>query len=348
MFKYDLIQSLLKDKRFKANRKGDFVQKLDTSEYNKEILSAFYSSWLMYMDAPQHVELRKKVQIPLNTLIKDVSTIAKDISIQLSQGLLERNDEIDVDKQIATPFVSRILSNMLGLNESDYMLILNESNKAVSFLWTPFPTKIEIIEAVDSINKTYKIINEIIDNQRYKQGKLIDMMLKDIGQRKEILALIINITVDGHEPFLSSVKSTIYYLLKYKDNPKDYSKSKFITNVLRLECPFPYCARNAIENIRVGDQLISKGDRVIFFISAGNRDMDYFGCEERKEPRTLTFGNGSHYCVGGVLTIKSLEELLAVFENTLKKNYLKIQKCNWDDTFGYRTITDLVLTKADH
>ncbi|KAA0944239.1 hypothetical protein FQ087_19155 [Sporosarcina sp. ANT_H38] len=54
VFKYDLIQSLLKDKRFKANRKGDFIQKLDTSEYNKEILSTFYSNWLMYMDAPKN------------------------------------------------------------------------------------------------------------------------------------------------------------------------------------------------------------------------------------------------------------------------------------------------------
>lgn len=41
---------------------------------------------------------------------------------------------------------------------------------------------------------------------------------------------------------------------------------------LRMECPFPYCARVANEDIPLGDKLINKGDRIILFISSGNRD----------------------------------------------------------------------------
>lgn len=349
VFKYDLIETYLKDKRFKANRKGDFVRNLNTSEYNKEVLSSFYSNWLMYMDPPNHGELRKKVQIPLNKITKNVSAIAKEAANHLTNNAFSNNkQEIDVDKELALPFVVKVLSDILGLTEDDYIKVLTEATNAVDFLWKTNPTQLEIIKTVDSINNTFGIINDIIENKKYQPNKLLDLMIKDIGHRNEILALLVNVTVDGHEPFLSSIKSLIYYYLKYtKINKESFDKSKLVNEVLRLECPFPYCARNATENIEVGDQTISEGERVIFLISAGNRDMRHFSNTKDKTPKILTFGNGTHYCMGGILTMKSLEEFIGIFSEAIIDKEITIKKCNWRDSFGYRTITDLILSKVN-
>lgn len=354
IFDYETISKLLKDSRLKANRKGQFVDKLNTSKYNKEILSGFYSRWLMYMDNPMHSDFRKKVQLPFNLVNKEVANSSHEHLERILEGMKAQEcGEIDIHADIAVPFVSGVMSELLGLTEENYLRILEESTSAVDFLWKTYPSDEEINSTIDSIEKTYYLVKSIIDEGEYKKGRLLDLILNDVDDFEEVLSLIINIAVDGHEPFVSATKAaTYYYLNKLEENSDEmatFSKKEFVKEVLRLECPFPYCARTAKEEIRIGNSIIDKDDRVIFLISAGNRDHKKYSTPDslvvREKPaKSLTFGVGSHYCVGGVLTMSSLENYVEHLSKVSLEYSLTIIDSNWKDSFGYRTLENVNVT----
>ncbi|WKB35816.1 hypothetical protein QS257_21140 [Terrilactibacillus sp. S3-3] len=50
IFDHGLIKSFLNDKRFTANRKEEFIKRLNLDEKQENILCSFYSRWLMYME----------------------------------------------------------------------------------------------------------------------------------------------------------------------------------------------------------------------------------------------------------------------------------------------------------
>jgi len=346
VFDFKMIKEFLNDKRLYANRKGDFIKKLGLSEENETFLSTFYSRWLMYMDNPNHSELRKKIQLPLNKLNKSIFPAVKDFAAEIIQNL-GTSRTIDIAEEIAEPFVTKVMSDLLGINEAEYTLLLKEANSAIDFLWKPQPTEQETLETIHSIQKTHDIISNIILEERHKKDRLIHLMVENTKLDEESMDLIINIAIDGHEPLVSSVKT---YILVYLEdildrelNLEDISLKNLIEKSLRLEAPFPYCARNASEEIQIGNEVIGKGQRIIFFISAGNRDHKEFSGHQLKEnpAKNLTFGVGSHYCLGAIITRRSIEELALALEEKMK--YVKdveILNLKWTDTFGFRTLTE--------
>ena len=350
LFNHDLVSKYMKDERFIANRKKAFVDSLDIPSENKEILSRFYNKWLMYMDNPEHQELKKKVQIP----IIEVNSIAALLSKEISRTLLDStlkvtSSPVNVIKEITLPFTNKVLSGVLGISCGHYKEILLEATSAVSFLWMSNPSPEEIDLTVTSIKRTYDLLNHIIDEHLYEENKLLDMILKTVDDREDRLAILANITVDGHEPFLSSLNSFIFYFLHCL--PKDKKKKpipveKLVNETLRLECPFPFCSRIAREDITIENKTIKKGEKAIFLISAANRDPEKFSDPGRisldsSTKKTLTFGTGTHFCSGAMLTTVSLQEFAKEFIALQEIRELEVVDYEWNDSFGFRSLKNL-------
>ena len=70
------------------------------------------------------------------------------------------------------------MADLLGLSVKDYSTILAEATSAVDFLWNPHPDHSHIQNAIASIKKTYRLINEIIDDERFEEDRLFDCVLK--------------------------------------------------------------------------------------------------------------------------------------------------------------------------
>jgi cytochrome P450 len=72
---------------------------------------------------------------------------------------------------------------------------------------------------------------------------------------------------------------------------------------VRLISPPMQMARTATRDCKVGGQRISKGDVVVMYLIAANRDPEVFSEPDRFNPwrsenRTLAFGSGPHRCIG--------------------------------------------------
>jgi cholest-4-en-3-one 26-monooxygenase len=101
-----------------------------------------------------------------------------------------------------------------------------------------------------------------------------------------------------------------------------------VEEILRFYPSFNYMQRTAMQDVRVGDMDIDKGDIVRMYYPSVNHDADIFGAdaEEFKVTRIQqkpdmksqhrTFGIGQHFCLGSHLARK---ELTVMFEELIPR-----------------------------
>jgi len=80
----------------------------------------------------------------------------------------------------------------------------------------------------------------------------------------------------------------------------------FVEETLRYEAPVQMTVRRATAPAEIGGLPVSAGDQVVLLIGAGNRDPRRFASPDRFDPQrpdpgALSFGGGSHFCLGAAL-----------------------------------------------
>src|SRR5690606_24543186 len=89
----------------------------------------------------------------------------------------------------------------------------------------------------------------------------------------------------------------------------------FCEEVYRLDSPVTLVMRFATEDVQVGDRVIARGMPVYTMISVANRDPDIYDKPlefsiDRPGMRHLSFGNGTHVCIGNAITRMIMPKLV--------------------------------------
>ncbi len=352
VLKYSDIGCILNSPNALANRKRKHFEEIEALNFS-EVLIKFYGEWLMYMDGKKHQELRKKINKSLASSYSKVDDIVynswENIKLKFNQK------HINIIEEISKPLVTNTLSTLLGISDSDYLKILNSSSPIISFLGNGDFKEEKIREEVtNSIKGTGLIIQRIIENKSYEENSVIDTLLKDSTPIEEALPLLINVIVDGYEPLLNSINCLVYLVVKeYKKNIDllEWENSPIIEEVLRLEPPFQYIARVMSEDLVINNYKIQKGDRVMNFIAAANRDPEIFENPDmfnlRDNKNHISFGKGSHHCSGASLARKVMALFLEKLKVILKENSIEISNFKWNKNLGYRYLEELEIIKNE-
>jgi cytochrome P450 len=142
------------------------------------------------------------------------------------------------------------------------------------------------------------------------------------------VALVFELITAGHETTARLIPNGLAHLLQdearvaaLRADPAGIPA--FVDEALRFESSAHMALpRVATHDVRVGDQVIPRGDTVVVLLGAANRDEGRFDRpEEFDAARTpndhLAFGFGSHFCIGHILakaeTRIATEELLTHF-----------------------------------
>jgi cytochrome P450 len=97
-----------------------------------------------------------------------------------------------------------------------------------------------------------------------------------------------------------------------------------IEEILRWVSPVMQFRRTAMRDTRIGDREIHKGEKVVMYYGAANRDPEVFDDAERfditRRPNPhVAFGVGTHFCMGSHIARLemrvTLEEFLRRFPN---------------------------------
>ncbi|MEB8059671.1 cytochrome P450 [Staphylococcus xylosus] len=336
---------VLNSSDFTANRKKQFIDKLDASYEQKLILKDFYSNWLMYMEGDDHKSLRKKIQKPVSKIRKKIPEISEKATNEILSDI--NKEEFNAISDVVKPYSNLVLSKIFGLSIIDYQNILKVSTEAVNFLWYPNPTETDIEQTVESILKTTNYINKIIDDKSYNEDGLFSLMLQNISVESEFIIALVNMVIDGHEPFQSSLSNLIFYYIHIKEKVGSEMTDKDLVNEsIRIEPPFSYCARECVNDTYIEGNQINNGDRLMVVLYVSNNIEEFENnsktenCEYSKK-NNLSFGHGMHYCLGAQITLLSLEKFIEIFKQIDDQYKWQINDYSSETSYGFKSITDL-------
>ena len=145
------------------------------------------------------------------------------------------------------------------------------------------------------------------------RSDLLSLMVHAEGTKNlspgEFLGNLINLIVGGNDTTRNSLSGGVLALNRY---PAQYDKLRadnsliagMVPEIIRWQTPISHMARTAVQDFRLGEAEIKAGDRIAMWYISGNRDDEEIATPEafvidRANPRRhLSFGFGTHHCVG--------------------------------------------------
>ncbi len=270
-------------------------------------------------DPPDHTRLRGLVSKAFTP--RALERLRPEVQ-QIVDGLLdevEARGSMDLVEEFAYPLPVRVICEMLGVPVKDH-----ERFKA----WG-----LDIARGLDAIMlpPDSEVGRRSISGRRaladYFRGLIAerraaprDDMLsaliaaEEAGDKlneEELLATCILLLVAGHETTVNLIGNGTLALLRHPDQLRTLRENPgligtAVEELLRFDGPVQRTARIPSEDITIGGQTIGKGEMVMPFLGAADRDPAQFPDPDRlditrADNRHIAFGMGIHFCLGAPL-----------------------------------------------
>lgn len=174
----------------------------------------------------------------------------------------------------------------------------------------------------------------------------------------EVIANAIVIMTAGQETTTNMIGNSLHALLghpeemcRLREDPTLIPSA--LEELLRFDSPSQYSVRVAAEDMTLGGKLIRKGQAVVVFTGAGNRDPARFPEPDhldvgRKDNRHLAFGWAAHFCFGAPLARMEGQTALAALLRRLPELTLADGPLAWRENIGLRGLKALPVRFEAH
>jgi hypothetical protein len=291
------------------------------------------ANWMINQNPPEHTHLRGLVNKAFSPKM-----------VQQMHGSIQTVAERLIDNAVAKggmEFISEfaflvpitVICEMLGIPSADHEKFRQWSNAMTQTLEPGSITNPSVLHVSNHAGDELHDYLEPLVQERRKNPKadLITALVEaEIEGQKleesEVIGNIMLLLVAGHETTVNLIGNGMFALCKHPDQLKllkehpEYIDGA-VEEFLRYDSPVQTVRRLAHEDMEFHGQKLHKGDMVIVFLGACNRDPQFFAEPNtlditRKENKHLSFSQGIHHCLGASLA--RLEGSIAI-STVLKK-----------------------------
>ncbi|HXU88875.1 MAG TPA: cytochrome P450 [Methylomirabilota bacterium] len=330
-------------------RYDDVVAALRDPRLAKEAIAAFVAARfgapvpitglsMLDRDPPDHTRLRGLVSKAFTPRV--VEGLRPRIQ-QIVDGLLDRVRDagaMDLIDEFAYPIPVNVICEMLGVPVEDHERFKGWSldlARGLDSILLPVDSEIPK-RSVASRSALADYFRELIARRRSSprpdllSGLIAAEEAGDKLSETELLATCILLLVAGHETTVNLIGNGTLALLRHpdqlrrlRDNPALIGTA--VEELLRFDGPVQRTARIPSEDVVIDGHAIAKGEMVMPFIGAADRDPAHFRDPDRldigrTDNRHIAFGLGIHFCLGAPLA--RLEGQIAI--NTLVQRLPKL------------------------
>ncbi|WTO66984.1 cytochrome P450 (plasmid) [Streptomyces sp. NBC_00212] len=265
----------------------------------------------------EHTRLRKPVATAFTA--RGVTALRPRVA-ELTEGLLDElaalpaGEAVDLRERFAHPLPMAVMSELFGIPGHCHGALHR-------IIKTFFSTAITQEEAQDNVRLLYATMADLVAEKRLAPGEDLTSLLiavrTDDGaalSEKELIDNLILLYTAGYETTVNLIDNAVAALLSRPGELDRLRKGEArwadaVEEALRLDAPGAHSVlRYAVEDITVGDTLIRKGDAIMVSYAAAGRDPQWHGPEAHRFDVTrptrrdhLSFGHGTHYCLGAQL-----------------------------------------------
>jgi cytochrome P450 len=270
-------------------------------------------------DPPDHTRLRglvSKAFTPkaLESLRPHIQGIVDDL---LEHAV--RNGEMDLIEEFAYPLPVRVICEMLGVPVKDHERFKGwglDIARGLDAIMLPPDSEVGQ-RSVTGRRALAAYFRELIAERRAApRDDMLSALIaaEEAGDKldeEELLATCILLLVAGHETTVNLIGNGTLALLRHPDQLRKLRErpaliGTAVEELLRFDGPVQRTARIPSEDITIGGQTIGKGEMVMPFLGAADRDPTQFPDPDllditRTDNRHIAFGMGIHFCLGAPL-----------------------------------------------
>jgi len=272
---------------------------------------------------PVHTRLRRLVSRAFTPKrIEDLRPVIAEIAEDVLQPYCERG-EIDLLHDYAHHLPIRVMSHMLAIPQDEYETFA-EWTADLGLVFSSIVDQDLRAQLEQSLLHLDAYVRTLIERRRKTPGDdLLSALIaaEEEGDRlnnDELVAMIANLLFAGHDTTRSFLSIALPLLLSHPDevaklkaNPTLISSAT--EECLRFEPPVMGSARQASEDLVIGEVEIAADQAVSVSLPAANRDplafpnpnqflIDRFADTNEQRPAVIaSFGQGVHFCLGAAL-----------------------------------------------
>ncbi|MBV8883505.1 MAG: cytochrome P450 [Chroococcidiopsidaceae cyanobacterium CP_BM_RX_35] len=323
---YDLVIEILKDTRvFSSNFSTLLVGK---EEQDLELQQISAQGWpqintLLTADPPEHERFRALVNKAFtSSRINKMHDLIQQTVDELIDSFAEKS-KCEFVSEFAVPLPIKVIAQQLGVPQAALSKFKQWSDAFIARLGHMLSREQEIQCAKDIVAFQHYFRGVIESRQKQPQDDLITDLVqaKVAGERSldmaELLSIIQQILVAGNETITSALAAGMLLLAKNPQQMKllqiDSQLQNFVEEVLRMENPTAGMWRVVTQDTKLADVDLEAGSLVMIRFDAANRDPVKFPEGERFDvcrhnaSSHLSFGHGTHFCLGAMLARKEMQ-----------------------------------------
>lgn len=296
------------------------------SERQREARAYFWRALaeptMLTTDPPDHTRLRRIVAAAfMPRVVSQMRGTIEACVTELLDDASARGDGLDVVRDLAYPLPTIIIAALLGLPVEDWSRVKALSDGLITF----FPQQRNFDQLYELHTYWRALMAERRDAPR---DDLLSALIAarvdgEVFSDDELIGQLTLLLVAGHETTTYALGSAVLHLLEHPglwESLPEFPIESAVEELLRFDPPFQALGRVAASDVALGGVSIRAGDHVQLWLAAANRDPAHFPDPDRLDlgrdkNRHLTFGLGTHFCLGAALARLELQTALTVLRD---------------------------------
>jgi cytochrome P450 len=287
---------------------------------------------MLNRDPPDHTRLRRLVSKAFTP--RTVEQLRPRIQQLVDQALGSARPQLEVIGDLAFPLPFQVISEMLGMPETDIGQLREWSGTLVRNLEPVVDpdTLRAIVEAGESMRA---LVGDMIAwKRKHPANDVLSGLIAsedhgDVLSDDELADQVMLLYIAGHETTVNLIGNGTLALLRHRDqldrlrDDPDLDPTA-VEELLRYDSPVQMTRRITLAGVDIQGKTIEAGAFVVLVLGSANRDPGHWGDSadaldvgRRDANQHLSFGGGHHYCLGAALA--RLEAQVAI--GTLVRRY---------------------------
>ncbi|HEX5407323.1 MAG TPA: cytochrome P450 [Pseudonocardiaceae bacterium] len=346
--RHERCTAILRDPTMSSDRSRTLLPRRFGDDREQRGTASFLS-----LDPPDHTRLRRLVAKAFTPrVIAALEPRIRQIVDDLVAGFADA-EGFDVVSELAYPLPVRVISELLGVPESDHEQFEGWSRWLVRGLDPAMavtdPGELAAIEGAQEEFTSY--FSDLIAARRARPGEdLLSrlVLIEEQGDQltePELIATCVLLLVAGHETTANLIANGVLALLRHPDQLAALRADPAlitgtVEETLRYDPPVQLTTRVVRSPLPIDDVVVPTDGVVLMLLGAANRDPAVFAEPDRfditRDARQhLSFAAGAHFCLGAPLARLEGSITLSAFANRITDPELDV------DSLRYRPHVNL-------
>jgi cytochrome P450 len=358
--RYDDVREVMLSDALSPDRLRPFYARLqgERRELLAEVMR-YLSLWMVFRDPPEHTRLRKLVGSVFTSRAIEGQLPRIDAVVSQLLDRLPTGRPVDWAREVAMPLPAYVILDMLGVPQQAYAEMKGWSDDLRAFVGSSRSDDDRYARARHGAGSMAAFFRQCIAERRAAPGD--DFISRMIAARDEqaalsedeLVATCMLVLFAGHETTTHLLGNAVHALLAHPDQfarlqAEPALIDSAVEEFLRYDGPSGAVARVVSRDHQIAGRTLATGDRVFAMANAANRDPRRFDQPQRldlaRQPnRHLTFGFGTHFCLGAPLARLEAQRCLGALVQRFKRLEAGPGQPDWIDSLMMRGLGSLPL-----